>query len=164
MFVHSQYKTLYEYHFHLNERLLAGAAELSDETRKTNPGYGHGSIHDLLFHLLGVARGWREGLETGLRPAPLPSEDYQTLQALKEGFREEKSNWEHHFQNIDDETIQGGVDLTWRGHTMTFPYWRILQHVIIHGMQHQSELAHLLTEEGQSPGDLDFIFYNFGNY
>jgi len=34
-----------------------------------------------------------------------------------------------------------------------------LQHLILHGMQHHTEIAQLLTLKGQSPGDIDFIFY-----
>ena len=39
------------------------------------------------------------------------------------------------------------------------PLWRVLQHLILHGMQHHAELAQLLTAKGQSPGNLDFIFF-----
>ena len=164
MFVHSQFKTLFNYHFHINERLLAGAAELSDADLREDPGYGRGSIHGLLFHLLGVSHGWREGLETGIRPSSLPIEDYPTVEALQAGFQQEKAKWESHFQNIDDDTIQANTDLTWGENTMSFPYWRVLNHLIIHGTQHQSELAQLLTEKGHSPGDLDFIFFEWGDW
>jgi uncharacterized damage-inducible protein DinB len=41
----------------------------------------------------------------------------------------------------------------------TFPRWRVLQHLALHGMQHATEIAQLLTVKGQSPGDIDFIFY-----
>jgi uncharacterized damage-inducible protein DinB len=37
--------------------------------------------------------------------------------------------------------------------------WRILQHVILHGMQHASEIAKRLTEFGHSPGNIDFIYF-----
>jgi uncharacterized damage-inducible protein DinB len=46
-----------------------------------------------------------------------------------------------------------------RGRLWEIPRWRILQHVALHGMQHHAELAQLLTAAGQSPGDIDFIFY-----
>lgn len=54
----------------------------------------------------------------------------------------------------------GEIELTSRrGELYTFKLWRVLQHLIMHGMQHHSELAQLLTNEGKSPGDIDFIFY-----
>lgn len=39
------------------------------------------------------------------------------------------------------------------------PVWQILLHVVNHGTQHRSEVAHFLTEAGQSPGDIDLILY-----
>ncbi|MFN8458639.1 MAG: hypothetical protein U0401_28965 [Anaerolineae bacterium] len=37
--------------------------------------------------------------------------------------------------------------------------FRQTQHLILYGMQHQTELAQLLTAKGRSPGDIDFIFF-----
>lgn len=164
MFTHSQFKILFDYQFHTIDRLLVEAAKLTDSQLVEDPGYGRGSIHGLLFHLLGVSRGWREGLETGHRPPPMDINNYPTLETLQAGFQQERAHWDNLFLSIDDQTIQGNIDLTWRGATMTMPYWRILQHLILHGMQHHAELAQLLTEQGHSPGDLDFIFYQWGEW
>ena len=46
------------------------------------------------------------------------------------------------------------------GQVGMIPRWRILSHVVLHGMQHSAEIAELLTLKGQSPGDIDFIFYD----
>ena len=35
----------------------------------------------------------------------------------------------------------------------------ILHHVVIHGMQHRSEAAAILTDYGHSPGNIDFIIF-----
>ncbi len=37
--------------------------------------------------------------------------------------------------------------------------WHGLYHVVNHGTQHRSEAAAMLTDYGQSPGDIDFTFY-----
>ncbi|HXF60224.1 MAG TPA: hypothetical protein VNK95_01325 [Caldilineaceae bacterium] len=46
-----------------------------------------------------------------------------------------------------------------RGQTATLPLWRVLQHLVLHGMQHHTEIAQLLTTKGESPGDIGFIFF-----
>jgi len=39
--------------------------------------------------------------------------------------------------------------------------WHCLFHVVNHGTQHRSEAAVMLTDFGQSPGDIDFpLFLN----
>lgn len=58
MFIKSQFQTLFAYHWHTDQRLITYAAKLSEADYKDNPGYGHGSIHDLLFHVLRTDHGW----------------------------------------------------------------------------------------------------------
>jgi uncharacterized damage-inducible protein DinB len=103
---------------------------------------------------------WRSGLETGKRLSPIKPEDYPTLESLKTGFQQEQAAWQVLMDKLSDEEIEGDVHLTTRsGEIVDIPRWRILQHLVLHGMQHHTELAHLLTLKGRSPGDIDFIFF-----
>ena len=62
--------------------------------------------------------------------------------------------------SLSDGDIAAEVELTnWRGDRLKLPRWRVLQHLVLHGMQHHAGLARLLTARGHSPGDIDFIFY-----
>jgi len=161
MFSKSQFQTMFAYHWHINLRLTECAARLGEADYKDNPGYGHGSIHDLLFHVLRTDQGWRLGLETGRQLSPLRQEDFPDLTSLQIGFEREQVAWQALLDRLGAEEIEGNIDLTtWRGDMMTFPRWRILQHLVLHGMQHHSELAQLLTAKGQPPGNIDFIFFN----
>ena len=156
----TQFQTLFAYHWHTTDRLITCATHLDEQDYRENPGYGHGSIHDLLFHLLRTTVGWRGALETGKQLAPLNAEDYPSLATLQAGMAQEHAAWDNLLAQWDAADLQGKMDLTnWRGEVVTFTRWRILQHLILHGMQHHSELAQLLTNKGQSPGNLDFIFF-----
>jgi uncharacterized damage-inducible protein DinB len=65
-----------------------------------------------------------------------------------------------YIHSLDDEQLDDPMEvLDQRGVLHPMKRWLILQHVILHGMQHRSEAAMLLTRYGQSPGNLDFIFY-----
>ena len=37
--------------------------------------------------------------------------------------------------------------------------WHTMLHLVNHGTQHRSEAAALLTDFGQSPGDIDFVYF-----
>ena len=156
----AQFQTLFAYHWHTNARLLECAAKLPESDYKAHPGFGHGSIHDLLFHLLRTDYSWRLGLETGQQPAPLNPEDFPDLTTLQAGFEREQTAWQTLLNGLDVEEIEAGIELVRRsGASAIIPRWRILQHVVLHGMQHHTEVAQLLTAKGQSPGDIDFIFF-----
>jgi uncharacterized damage-inducible protein DinB len=160
MFSKSQFQTLFAYHWHTNRRLMECAARLGEADYHANPGYGRGSIHTLLFHVLRTDQGWRLGLETGRQASPALPEDFPTLRSLQAGFEAEQSAWLALLDRLSAEEIEGNITLTnWRGDSMTLPRWRVMQHVVLHGMQHHAEVAQLLTARGQSPGDLDFIFF-----
>jgi uncharacterized damage-inducible protein DinB len=157
----ARFQILFAYHWHTTHQLMECAARLNEAEYKQNPGYGHGSIHDLLFHLLRTDTSWRLGLETGRQLSPLKAEDFPTLQALQAGFAQEQQIWEAFLNGLSEGEIEEPMDLkNWRGETLYIPRWRILQHLILHGMQHHSELAQLLTAKDQSPGNIDFIFFS----
>ena len=154
------YQTLFNYQWHTTRRLLASAGNLETATYHENPGFGHGSIHDLFVHLLRAGSGWRIALETGQQQPGLRREDLPDLPAVKAGFETEATAWGALLEQLTDDQIIAEVTLTnWRGEPWTFPLWRVLQHLNLHAMQHHTELAQLLTAQGQSPGDIDFIFY-----
>jgi len=156
----AQYQTLFAYHWHTTRQLMACAARLSEAEYTENPGYGHGSIHDLLFHLLRSAMNWRQTLESGRQPASPTMENFPDLEAIKTGFAGEHAAWEGYLEGLSEAEIDEAMELTnRRGETFLTPRWRVLQHLVLHGMQHHSELAQLLTAKGQSPGNIDFIFY-----
>jgi uncharacterized damage-inducible protein DinB len=152
--------TLFAYHWHTTRRLMECAARLDDAAYREHPGYGHGSLHDLFFHLLRTDAGWRRALETGRQLAPIAPEDYPDLAALQDGFDKEQASWQTLLDRLTEEQIGGDINLiNWRGDPVTLGYWTILHHLVLHGMQHHAEIAQLLTARGQSPGNLDFIFF-----
>jgi uncharacterized damage-inducible protein DinB len=157
----AHFQTLFAYHWHTTRRLIEAAARLDRADYEADPGYGRGSIHRLLFHLLNTSRNWRIGLETGRQPASQPAGAFPMLRSLQMVCEEERAAWQRLLERLDDEEIEGAITLvSRRGDVADIPRWRILQHMVLHGMQHHAEMAHLLTARGQSPGDIDFIFFD----
>jgi uncharacterized damage-inducible protein DinB len=155
-----RYQLLFNYHWHTTRQLMDYAAKLDAADFKDGGGYGHGSIHSLLLHLLSTDHGWRAGFEGRQQPPSLPADEYATLEALRAAFDTEQTAWDVVLANLTDEQVGADADFTSpQGQTIPIPRWQVLEHLLLHGMQHHAEMAHLLTDQGHSPGNLDFIFY-----
>jgi uncharacterized damage-inducible protein DinB len=98
---------------------------------------------------------------TGTAPnPPLAPENFPDLPSLEVRWLEESQAMQEYLQGLDDDLLDAEISATdWRGNVHQMKRWFILQHLILHGMQHRSEAAELLTRYGQSPGNLDFVFY-----
>ena len=164
MFAKNQFQILFAYHWQIRSRLLVTASQLSEPDINHNPGYGHGSIRELFFHLLRTENRWRLGLETGLQLPGLQPNNYSSLAEIQAEVDREQKAWQTLLERMSAEEIEGLVILTDRqGEISRMPRWRILTHLILHGMQHHSEVAQLLTARGKSPGDIDFILFGQGS-
>ena len=160
MFAKAQFQTLFAYHWYTNKRLLATAVQLSEGDLYAENEYGRGGIFPLFLHLFQADRGWRIGLETKQQTVVPGQEAYPDLAALQAAFAEEETAWAAYLDGLSAAEIEGTIELTsLRNTQLAMPQWRILQHVLFHGMQHHTELAQLLTEKGHSPGDIDLLFY-----
>jgi uncharacterized damage-inducible protein DinB len=157
----AQFSILFAYHFHTILRLLDSAAALDETALHENGGYGHGTLFDLFFHLYGADQVWRLALETGRQQAFQAKEEFPDLAALRAAIVGERQAWEVMLASLSEADIAQEVRLTTRhGREIPFLRWRILQHLILHGMQHSAEIAQRLTVLGQSPGNLDFIYFD----
>ena len=82
------------------------------------------------------------------------------MASIRAGLQKEADGWKAILDALSAEEVEGNLTLIRRtGEVESVPRWRILHHVVLHGMQHHAELALLLTQKGKSPGDIDFIFY-----
>ena len=146
---------LFDYSYSATGRVLDAARQLSTAQFTTPPPLEGGrSLQHILVHMLDAERGWREGLRTrgtddspDLNPADFP--DVATLVAAWEADEVRMRDW---LAALDDEDMN---IVAFDGLTL----WQLLTHVVNHSTQHRSEAAMVLTHWGQSPGDLDLLFY-----
>jgi uncharacterized damage-inducible protein DinB len=152
---------MYAYHFDTTSRLMNLAENLGEADYYQDPGYGRGSMHVLFLHILSADRGWRVGLETGKRPKFLDRESHADLASLREVLEQERMAWKKMLAGLTDREIDQDLDLSaGPGRVLSIPRWKALHHVLFHGMQHQAEIAQLLSDKGQAVGDIDFVFYS----
>jgi uncharacterized damage-inducible protein DinB len=153
--------TMFDYNAAMNARILERAAQLSDAQLDMATDYSQGSIRKTLTHLLNVEYGWRaqcQGIDA--RKQPWPMQPTATI-AEMQGFQQAESERARaYITGASEDDLAATIVLRGAsGKERTITTWQIVTHILLHSMQHRSELALWLTQHGQSPGDLDFIFF-----
>lgn len=152
----------FEYNAWANGRLLDEAAKLSEEEWTGKLDAAGNSLHEILAHLLRTERVWRLLSAHGrIERDALPSaEELATVDSLRVLNASENELMLILLNDWSTEAFSEVEQVTrWDGQVVPLVRWHMLQHMLLHSMQHRSEAALLLTAHGRSPGDLDFIFF-----
>lgn len=153
-------KLLYDYNFWANRLMLAKSAEITPEQFGAPTTQSWGSLHGTLVHILDSEYGWRNILETEeILFDELTPNDFPTLEAVRQRWDAEETAWRAYLGSLTDADMTRIIRYTIPEGIRERVLWHCLFHVVNHGMQHRSEAAYLLTEYGQSPGDIDFTMY-----
>jgi uncharacterized damage-inducible protein DinB len=153
--------TLYEYSYWATGRILAAATQVSTEQFLARTSHSHGSLRGTLIHTLSAEWIWRVRCQDGLSPSRMLSEaDFPTLEALQTRWRAEEQAMWGYLTSLGDADLSRTIRYSRTGgHPQENLLWHILVHVVNHGTQHRSEAAAVVTDYGQSPGDIDFIVF-----
>ena len=154
-------QTLYEYNHWANQRIFEAAEKLvPSQWDAPNPFFPR-NLHTLLFHIVRTEWVWKELVQKrGQISTPPQLEDLDTLASIKTFEDEQACQIQAYLHELVDDVLLVDLDLQDRsGKKSTKKIWQMLVHPLIHSMQHRSEAAAVLTSLGQSPGDIDFIFF-----
>ena len=153
--------TLFDYNYWATARVLAAAANLSQEQFVATPNGHTTSLRATLLHILSVERVWRTRWETGESSATLQPQNFPTLAALGARWKQEDQSMRAYLATLDDTILNDPVQFRRVSGELSasFTRWHLLMQLVTHGAAHRSEAAALLTAYGHSPGDLDFFFF-----
>jgi uncharacterized damage-inducible protein DinB len=147
------------YHAWANDRILTTAAGLSDEEFRRSRVLDHGSAFHTLRHLVDVDWSWHQfctGNDIGDTYVWDHGFVLDDLPAIHTFCLEEDSRLRSYVGSLDERALTEPLAMSEEPDDV-IPRWLILAHVVNHGTQHRSELAHYLTTCGRSPGDLDLL-------
>jgi uncharacterized damage-inducible protein DinB len=151
---------IFEYNYWANERILTGASKISQEQLVAQAAFPRGNLRGTLIHILDAEYGWRMLLQHGQQTPDLTEQELPTLRSIKERWAREEADMRAYLASLSDEDILSVIRYTNpEGIKRERVRWHGLYHAVNHGTQHRSEAAAMLTEYGQSPGDLDFTFF-----
>lgn len=91
----------------------------------------------------------------------LQEADFPTLASITSRWQEEETAMLAYVKSLTDDDLGQTIAYTNISGTTSYEtqLGDILHHLALHGMQHRSEMAAILTSYGQSPGDIDFIVF-----
>jgi len=153
---------LYDYNVTANTRILDCTARVSQAQLVASTEIGGRSLLVLLYHMLRTEWVWRSlGQDHQIQVSTLPRiEDFPSVETIKERWLVEEQLMRAFLSSLSDQELSAAVQVKDRnGKESSMVLWHMLMHLILHSMQHRTETAVLLTKYGQSPGDLDFIFF-----
>ncbi len=148
----SEVRLLFDYDRWATRRVLNAASGASAEEWSGPDVIGDRGLAAILVHALGAHQRWRSAWQ-GHSDKPRPE-----LEPLLSAA-DLRNRWEAEWQVLDDwldGLDEAAPNEIWDG----APLWQTMVHVVNHGTQHRSEAAALLTDTGQSPGELDFIDFS----
>jgi uncharacterized damage-inducible protein DinB len=155
----------YEYNVWANRLIVKTAERLSKEQFTQELSYSPNSIRDILVHILLAEWLWRERMQGNPMGAAearqkLISKDFPTPEKLLDRWFDEEMKMRNFFGDLTEEDIMGTFKYTnTAGRELEYTIADILNHVVLHGMQHRAEVALILTDFGFSPGNLDYSLY-----
>ena len=154
--------TIYDYNYWANKKILDSSAKVNPEQFGAVATFPYGGLRGTLLHILDTEWGWRALFENIDSASDLKETDFTALAALKARWREEEIAMRAYLASLSDEDMERHLYyITDTGVERDRILWHCLLHVVNHGTQHRSEAAAILTNYGQSPGDLDFtVFLN----
>jgi uncharacterized damage-inducible protein DinB len=153
--------TIYDYNYWANKRILAGSAKVTQEQFDAPASFPYGGLRGTLLHILDAEWGWRNFLQHNDLTVPdLNKDDFPNHAALQERWIKEEQEMRVYLSGLHDEDLSVRRHYTnSAGEPRSRILWHCLVHVVNHGTQHRGEAAALLTDYGQSPGDLDFTLF-----
>ena len=150
---------LYDFNYWANQRIVDSTAKVSPEQFVATADSYSGSLRSKLVHILDTEYGWREILQHGRETPVLPETDFADAGAIALRWRADESAMRTYLAGLTDTQLNSVIERKPEESERYRPLWHYLFHVVNHGTQHRSEAAALLTEYGQSPGELDFTAF-----
>ena len=155
---------LYKYNQWSNKKILDAASHVTAEQFLAPASFPHGGLRGTLVHALFAEWIWHQRWEGTSPTVRLKPEDFPSFASLRTRWIEEGKLLMAFVDGLTDERLNSKFSYT---STEGIPHerilWQAMAHLVNHGTQHKTEAAAMLTDFGQSPGDIDLILYLIEN-
>jgi uncharacterized damage-inducible protein DinB len=148
---------LFEYMYWCTHRLLEHAAQLSNEQFLACGGATARNLRATLVHELDVEWSWRLRLSDQEDGGELVPDDFPDLAAIAARWAAEERAMRSWLMSLRDDDLEREIGPATLG--KQYRLGDYLMHVLLHARQQHADVATLLSMEGQSPGELEYLGY-----
>lgn len=155
------FQTLFAYNRWVNSKILELSMSLPNSALDEATNHSHNTLRELLFHIVRAEWIWRNLVEhADIAAHPPQLRDFHSLALVISFWEIENENIRIFLDSQNDQSLNEIVTIkNPRGGEEHLSRGQMLMHLLLHSMQHRSEVAAILTAHGHSPGDIDFIFF-----
>ena len=156
---------LYKYNQWSTRKILDAVSKVTQEQFLAHASFPHGGLRSTLVHALFAEWIWRNRWEGTSPSVRLKPDDFPAFESLQTRWAEEEKRLMAFVDNVTDERLNSKFNYkSTDGKPHERMLWQAMAHLINHGTQHKTEAAAMLTDFGQSPGDIDMIVYLIENH
>ncbi len=157
---------LYEYNEWANERLLETAAALPEAELTAQGGASFGSVLSSFAHVVAAEINWLERWVSGRNRTPtLELQKMPDMGTVRASFVASHEGLLEFVGELTDDRLEAPLNFRdSRGAQHRRPLWQLMTHVANHGTYHRGEIAGMLTDLGHSPGDIDFLYWEYEHH
>jgi len=153
-------RLMYEYVCWGRERVLAAAERAPEREYLAARGLDHGSIHETLVHVFAAEVLWRRRWMGDTDAKLLTAAEAPSLRQLRDPWALEEAKMRAFLTGVSDAELERQVAYTGTsGAAWAESMWEQMTQMVVHGVEHRSEVALALTQLGHSPGFLDFLAF-----
>jgi uncharacterized damage-inducible protein DinB len=158
----SQVQALFDYTFWAFDLTWSAINNTTDAQFTAELPYSHGSIRNIVVHLISSHRRWLARLSRTETPPHLAFDAFPSRQSVWNEWQSARTEWESYLATLTQEALDEPLpyEIPARAIKTNNSRWEILIHLVNHSTDHRSQILALLsTQFGISTPEHDFIIY-----
>jgi uncharacterized damage-inducible protein DinB len=151
---------LYDHNCWATEQILNAAGKISAEQLTAQMQHSnYGSLRGTLVHTLDAEESYLHRMAEGANLPDLMENEFPTIEPLAARWKSAQAKMRAYLATLKDEDLDGIAVYHVGEIRRERVRWHIFAQLFSHSTQHRAEAAVMLTDLGQSPGDIDFIMW-----
>ena len=151
---------LYKYNQWSSKKILDAGSKVTQEQFIAPAAFPHGGLRSTLVHVLFADWIWHQRWEGTSPNYRLKPENFPAFESLRMRWAEEEKSLMAFVEDVTEERLNHKFSYnSTDGKPHEKVLWQTMAHLVNHGTQHKTEAAAILTDFGQSPGDIDMILF-----